>query len=378
MGRGAVTLMAVNGQEIIRLFETWSPKKLACMENDPIGLAIGTLNKPVSNVLVTLDVNDAVVNEAIDKGCELIIAHHPPIFRKLANIRTDNPAGALYEKLIKNDIAVYAAHTNLDVATGGVNDLLAEALQLQNCTLLEQTYSEKLMKLVVFEQQDNAEALRTALMNAGAGTIGDYKGCSFTSYGEGRFFPQHGANPTKGQVGAMHVEPEARIEVVFPQSMKNRVLKAMLNAHSYEEPAYDVFVLDIDVNEMGLGRVGRLAEPMTLRQFAEHVKAQLDVPFVRIVGDGESVVSKVAVVGGDGNKYIYAAKRAGADVFVTGDMYFHTAQDAEAIGLHIVDPGHHVEKVMIPGVANKMRELCDKLDIQFIESSVHTEPFACV
>lgn len=378
MGRGAVTLMAVNGQEIIRLFETWSPKKLACMENDPIGLAIGTLNKPVSNVLVTLDVNDAVVNEAIDKGCELIIAHHPPIFRKLANIRTDNPAGALYEKLIKNDIAVYAAHTNLDVATGGVNDLLADALQLQNCTILEQTYSEKLMKLIVFEQKDNAEALRTALMNAGAGTIGNYKGCSFTTYGEGRFFPEDGANPTKGQVGALHVEDEARIEVVFPQSTKNRVLKAMLNAHSYEEPAYDLYTMDIDVNEMGLGRIGRLAEPMTLRQFAEHVKTQLDVPFVRIVGDGESVVSKVAVVGGDGNKYIYAAKRAGADVFVTGDMYFHTAQDAEAIGLNIVDPGHHVEKVMIPGVANKMRTLCDKLDVQFIESNVHTEPFTCV
>ncbi|OCS90608.1 Nif3-like dinuclear metal center hexameric protein [Caryophanon latum] len=370
--------MAVNGQEIIRLFETWSPKKLACMENDPIGLAIGTLNKPVSNVLVTLDVNDAVVNEAIDKGCELIIAHHPPIFRKLANIRTDNPAGALYEKLIKNDIAVYAAHTNLDVAAGGVNDLLADALQLQNCTILEQTYSEKLTKLVVFEQQDNAEALRIALMNAGAGTIGNYKGCSFTSYGEGRFQAEDGANPTKGQVGTLHVEQEARIEVVFPQSMKNRVLKAMLNAHSYEEPAYDVYTMDIDVNEMGLGRVGRLAQPMTLRQFAEHVKTQLDVPFVRIVGDGESIVSKVAVVGGDGNKYIYAAKRAGADVFVTGDMYFHTAQDAEAIGLNIVDPGHHVEKVMIPGVANKMRSLCDKLDVQFIESNVHTEPFTCV
>lgn len=375
MGRGAVAIMAVNGQEIIRLFETWSPKKLACMENDPIGLAIGTLNKPVSNVLVTLDVNDAVVNEAIEKGCELIIAHHPPIFRKLANIRTDNPAGALYEKLIKHDVAVYAAHTNLDVATGGVNDLLADALQLQNCTILEQTYSEKLMKLVVFEQIANAEALRTALMQAGAGGIGDYKGCSFTTVGEGRFMPQQGANPTKGEVGTYHVEQEARIEVVFPQSLKNRVLKSMLNTHSYEEPAYDLYAMDIDTNEMGLGRVGRLAEPMTLAQFAEHVKEALDVPAVRIVGSKDAIISKVAVVGGDGNKYIYAAKRAGADVFVTGDMYFHTAQDAEAIGLHIVDPGHHVEKVMIPGVANKMRTLCNKLDVQFIESTVHTEPF---
>lgn len=375
MGRGAVALMAVNGQEIIRLFESWSPKKLACMDNDPIGLAIGTLNKPVANVLVTLDVNDAVVEEAIANGCELIIAHHPPIFRKLANLRTDSPAGALYEKLIKHDIAVYAAHTNLDVAAGGVNDLLAEALQLQNCTVLEQTYSEKLQKLVVFEQTSNAEALRTALMNAGAGAIGDYKGCSFTTYGEGRFMPQQGANPTKGQVGQYHIEEEARIEVVFPQSMKNRVLKAMLTTHSYEEPAYDLYTMDIDVNEMGLGRIGRLREPMTLADFVTHVKEALDVPAVRIVGDVNSTVSKVAVVGGDGNKYIYAAKRAGADVFVTGDMYFHTAQDAQAIGLQIVDPGHHVEKVMIPGVANKMRTLCQKLDVTFIESTVHTEPF---
>ncbi|OCS88548.1 Nif3-like dinuclear metal center hexameric protein [Caryophanon tenue] len=367
--------MAVNGQEIIRLFETWSPKKLACMDNDPIGLAIGTLNKPVSKVLVTLDVNDAVANEAIAQGCELIIAHHPPIFRKLANIRTDNPAGALYEKLIKHDVAVYAAHTNLDVATGGVNDLLAEALQLTDCEVLEKTYREQLMKLAVFEQQSNADALREALAKAGAGNIGDYTGCSFTTHGEGRYTAQAGANPTKGEVGTPHIEQEVRIEVVFPQSIKNRVLKAMLTTHSYEEPAYDLFTMAIDVNEMGLGRVGRLAQPMTMRDFVSHVKEALQVPAVRIVGDPDSIVSKVAVVGGDGNKYIYAAKRAGADVFVTGDMYFHVAQDAQTMGLQIVDPGHHVEKVMIPGVAKKMTELCAKLDVEFIESTVNTEPF---
>lgn len=367
--------MAVNGQEIIRIFETWSPKKLACMENDPIGLAIGTLNKAVSKVLVTLDVNDAVADEAIATGCELIIAHHPPIFRKLANLRTDNPAGALYEKLIKHDIAVYAAHTNLDVATGGVNDLLADALGLTERTLLEQTYSEQLMKLVVFEQQANAEVLRQALAAAGAGHIGQYEACSFSSQGEGRYMAQQGATPTKGQVGALHVEQEQRIEVVFPQSLKNRVLKAMLNTHSYEEPAYDLITLDIETNNMGLGRVGRLAQPMTLRNFVTLVKEALHVPAVRIVGDPDAIVSKVAVVGGDGNKYIYAAKRAGADVFVTGDMYFHVAQDAQAIGLQIVDPGHHVEKVMIAGVATKMTALCNKLDVEFMQSSINTEPF---
>lgn len=237
-------MKTVNGQEVIQVFETWSPKKLACMDNDPIGLAIGTLNKPVSKVLVTLDVNEAVANEAIEKGCELIIAHHPPIFRRLANIRTDHPAGRLYEKLIKHDIAVYAAHTNLDVAEGGVNDLLADALQLKNRSILEETYAENLLKLAVFIPTANAQALREALANAGAGRIGDYEACSYTTTGEGRFRALAGANPFVGSVGELHVEEEVKVEVVFPESIKGRVLKAMLTSHPYEEPAYDVIRLE--------------------------------------------------------------------------------------------------------------------------------------
>ncbi|MEK5232563.1 Nif3-like dinuclear metal center hexameric protein [Lysinibacillus sp. FSL K6-0232] len=373
-------MKAVNGQEIIQVFESWSPKKLACMDNDPIGLAIGTLNKPVHKVLVTLDVNEAVASEAIDKGCELIIAHHPPIFRRLANIRTDNPAGRLYEKLIKHDIAVYAAHTNLDVAAGGVNDLLADALQLEQRTILEETYSESLLKLAVFIPTANAEHLREALATAGAGRLGDYEACSYTSIGEGRFRAAAGANPFVGTVGELHMEEEVKVEVVFPESIKNRVIKAMLNSHPYEEPAYDIIRLEQRTNQMGLGRVGYLPEEMTLQQFASYVKQQLDVPAVRVVGDLQSKVQKVALVGGDGNKYIYAAKRAGADVFLTGDMYFHTAQDAQAIGLQIVDPGHHVEKVMIAGVAKKMATLCaeKKYHVEFVQSAIHTEPFLFV
>jgi len=373
-------MKTVNGQEVIQLFESWSPKKLACMENDPIGLAIGTLNKPVSKVLVTLDVNEAVADEAIAQGCELIIAHHPPIFRRLSNIRTDNPAGRLYEKLIKNDIAVYAAHTNLDVAEGGVNDLLADALQLENRSILEETYAENILKLAVFIPTANANDLREALAKAGAGRIGDYEACSYTTLGEGRFRALEGANPHVGSIGELHVEEEVKVEVVFPESIKNRVLKAMLNAHPYEEPAYDIIRLDQQTNVMGLGRVGYLPQEMTLHDFTQFVKQQLDVPTVRVVGDLQSKVKKVALVGGDGNKYIYSAKRAGADVFLTGDMYFHTAQDAQAIGLQIVDPGHHVEKVMIAGVAKKMARMCEdkKYFVDFVQSTIHTEPFLFV
>ena len=369
-----------NGNEVIQLFESWSPKKLACMPNDPIGLAIGTLNKNVSKVLVTLDVTDAVVDEAIASGCELIIAHHPPIFVKLSNLRTDNPQGRLYEKLIKNDIAVYAAHTNLDVAQGGVNDLLADALKLQNRQILEQTYSESMMKLAVFVPNEAADTVRAALATAGAGEIGNYDTCSFSSVGEGRFRALEDANPYVGAIGEVQIEPEQKIEVVFPQSIKNKVLKAMLNVHPYEEPAYDLFTLDVQTNEQGLGRIGKLAEPMTLKAFAEFVKVQLDVPCVRVVGPVDGLVQKVAIVGGDGNKYIRTAKFAGADVFVTGDIGFHMAQDAEVQGLSIVDPGHHVEKVMIKGVAEKMATLCTskKLQVEFIQSAIHTEPFTFI
>ena len=347
------------------------------MPNDPIGLAIGTLNKAVTKVLVTLDVTDEVVEEAIATGCELILAHHPPIFAKLSHLRTDNPQGQLFEKLIKHDIAVYAAHTNLDVAPGGVNDLLADALQLQDRKIFDETYKEQLMKLAVFVPLEAAERVRTALAKAGAGRIGDYANCSFTSDGEGRFQALEGAKPFAGEVGELHMEPEQKIEVVFPQSIKTKVLKAMLNSHPYEEPAYDFYTLDLETNVQGLGRVGKLAEPMTLKQFAQFVKQQLNVPAVRVVGDAERLVQKVAVVGGAGNSYVRQAIFAGADVFVTGDISFHVALDAKRDGLSIVDPGHHVEKVMIQGVAEKMTKMCaeKKLNVQFIQSQINTEPF---
>ncbi|WP_033541080.1 Nif3-like dinuclear metal center hexameric protein [Planococcus sp. CAU13] len=365
-----------NGQQIIEEFEKWSPKYLA-MEGDPIGLHVGTLNKKVGRVLVTLDVNEAVVDEAIAKGAELIIAHHPPIFRPMKNLQTDLPQGRLMEKLIKHDIAVYAAHTNLDVAFGGVNDLLAQALGLQDTEVLVQTYETELVKVAVFVPESHEEQVRQALGDAGAGAIGDYEHCSYTLSGTGRFRPTAAADPFIGEAGKMEMTEESKIEVVVRKSEKDRVIRAMIAAHPYEEVAYDVFTLENKELPMGLGRVGTLEQEMTLRGFAEMVKEKLNVPFARIVGNEEDKVKKVAVLGGDGNKYIHQAKRAGADVYVTGDMYFHTAQDAQAIGLNIVDPGHHVEKVMIRGVANQLAKRTD-WQCEFLPSEVDTEPFKLI
>lgn len=366
----------VNGHEVIGLFEKWSPKRYA-LEGDANGLHIGQLNRNTEKVLVTLDVNEEVVDEAIEQGANLIIAHHPPIFRPLKNIATDTPQGRMFEKCIKHDITVYAAHTNLDVAPGGVNDMLAERLGLTETKIVEKTYAEPLYKLVVFTPVTHAKEMRGVLGKVGAGALGDYTTCSFTTAGVGRFTPTDGANPYIGTVDKEEQVEEEKIEVIVPGPLKNQVLKAMFGAHPYEEPAYDVVMLEQETNELGLGRVGILPEKMTLDQFATHVKNVFDVPALRFVGDPKTEIKKVAVLGGDGNKYIYAAKRSGADVLVTGDLYYHVAHDAQALGLAIVDPGHNIEKVMIEGVANYMRKACEeaKFAVTFIESEVITEPF---
>lgn len=366
-----------NGQEIIAEFEKWSPKYLA-MEGDPIGLHVGTLNKKIERVLVTLDVNEEVVDEAIAKGAGLIIAHHPPIFRPLKNLQTDFPQGRLMEKLIKADVAVYAAHTNLDVAWGGVNDLLADALGLKNTSVLVPTFEAELVKIAVFVPESHEDAIREALGKAGAGAIGDYEYCSYTLSGTGRFRPTDEAAPFIGEAGKMEVTAESKVEVVARKNDKDRIIKAMLAAHPYEEAAYDVVALENKETAMGLGRVGTLEAPMTLKEFAELAKQQLDVPALRMVGDPNAAVKKVAVLGGDGNKYIQQAKRAGADAYVTGDMYFHIAQDAQAIGLNIIDPGHHVEKVMIQGVVDHMAKQQPNWQCEYLPSNTHTEPFRFV
>ncbi|MFD0048319.1 Nif3-like dinuclear metal center hexameric protein [Actinomycetes bacterium NPDC127524] len=365
-----------NGWEVIELFEQFSPKKYA-MEGDPIGLQVGHLNKPVTKVLIALDVLETVVDEAIEKGVELIIAHHPLIFRPLAKIITNTPAGRIIDKLIKHDIAVYAAHTNLDVAKNGVNDLLAEALGLQNTEVLSPTYQTQLKKLVVYAPKDAESDLRSVLAQAGAGAIGDYSECSFTGEGVGRFLPGSGTKPAIGQQGVLESVHEVRIETIFPEDLEKRVLSAMLKAHPYEEPAYDIYALENKGETLGLGRVGTLQQDMTLREFAEHVKASLDVKGVRAVGDLESTVRKVAVLGGDGNKYYTAANYKGADVYVTGDMYYHIAHDAMMTGLNIVDPGHNVEKVMKKGVAKVMAASSEKkkYDVEYIASEINTDPF---
>ena len=364
-----------NGHEIIQLFEQFSPKGLA-MEGDKIGLQIGRLNKKIDRIMIALDVLEEVIDEAIEKNVQLIIAHHPPIFRPLKNLLTDTTQGRMIEKLVKHDIAVYAAHTNLDVATGGVNDLLAAALGLGKTEILVPTYETKLKKIVVFVPVSHEEAVRMALGNAGAGFIGDYSHCSFSAKGTGRFLPGENTEPFIGKQGQFEAVDEIRIETIVPESLLKKTITALLKAHPYEEVAYDVYPVDNKGEVLGLGRIGTVKE-MTLAEFAEKVKTDLDVDQVRVVGDLNSKVKKVAVLGGDGNKYFTHAKFKGADVYVTGDIYYHTAHDAMMEGLNMIDPGHNVEKVMKRGVTEILKKMCQESGyrVEIFPSEINTNPF---
>jgi dinuclear metal center YbgI/SA1388 family protein len=365
-----------NGQAIIQAFESWSPKSLA-VEGDKIGLQIGTLNKPIKKIMVVLDLLDTVVDEAIEEAVDLIIAHHPIIFRPLKAIQTDRPYGKIVEKLIKHDIAVYAAHTNLDVAKGGVNDLMAEKLGLQNVEVLSPTTEIKLKKLVVFVPVEHSDTVREALASVGAGHIGNYSHCTFNSEGTGTFKPELGSDPFIGKAGKLEFVQEIKIETIFPAHLQNKVISRLLKAHPYEEVAYDIYSLDNKGEQLGLGRVGVLKEELTLKKFALFVKQAFEIEGLRVVGNLEDKVSKVAVLGGDGNKYVSSALFKGADVFVTGDVYYHVAHDAMMEGLNLIDPGHNVEKIMKEAVKNFLEKFLieNKYDTKIISSNLNTDPF---
>lgn len=355
----------------VTLAETW----------DKVGLHVGNPRQEVKKVLLTLDSNDeGVIDEAIAKGAGLILAHHAMIFKPVQTIRTDTPYGRKLGKLLNNDIAVYVAHTNLDIAEGGVNDILASRLHLENVQVLSRVHNTHLKKLVVFVPETHHDQVRQALGDAGAGAIGNYSHCTFNTPGVGTFVPQAGTNPFIGEQGKLEQVREVRLETIVSDRSQEQVIRAMLAAHPYEEVAYDLYPLEIMGQELGVGRVGDLVEEMTLGQFAEFVKGQYGVPFARVVGPLERKIRRVAVLGGSGEEYYPQAIAKGADVFVTGDIRYHWAQDALADGICMVDPGHNTEKIYLPSLQAFLQAKMSEYgyDTEILVSETNTEPFTCL
>ncbi len=307
-------------------------------EYDNSGLQVGLPEKEISSALITLDVTEKVIDEAIQKGCSIVISHHPLIFSGIKKITGRSPADRILFKAIKYDIAIYSSHTNLDMMRDGVSRKMAQKLGLQNIKVL-QPLKGKLIKLVTFIPEDHLEKVREALFNAGAGLIGNYDRCGFTVSGTGSFRAGDGTNPYAGEKGKDHFENEIRFETVLFSHLKEKVVNALLEAHPYEEVAFDTYILENDNIDYGLGCNGDLAEPVSGKDFLNLVSSVFGSRGIRYSGLTGKTVKKIALCGGAGASLLNNAVSSGADAFVTGDIKYHTWFEADDRIL-LVDCGH--------------------------------------
>ena len=324
--------------EVMRLIEDFDPLDL--QENwDNAGLQVGNPLREATGAMVCLDVTEAILDEAIAKGINLIITHHPLLFKGLKSITGRNSIERIVLKAIKNDIAIYSAHTNMDSAWGGVSHHMAKKIGLKDIEVLDCQHG-KLYKLIVFVPVASLDAVRTALVSSGAGNIGNYDSCSYVTQGEGSFRALEGAEPYVGAVGSVHHEAECRLEVILPGRCRSKVLRAMLEAHPYEEPAYDLIALSNENKYAGLGVVGNLPEAEDAVEFLNRVKGIFGTGAVRYSGDITKPIRRVALCGGAGAEFVREAVSRGADAFVTGDVKYHEFMDASERIL-IADIGHY-------------------------------------
>jgi dinuclear metal center YbgI/SA1388 family protein len=345
----------VRVQDLLGLVHGLFPPELA-EEWDNVGLQVGDPTATVTRLLVALDPSAAAVAAAEAQDAQLLITHHPLLFKPLRRLTPDDPVGRVVWQAVRHGVAIIAAHTNLDVAGDGLNRWLANRIGLEKEEPL-QPAAGSFFKLVVYVPGEYGEAVADALFAAGAGQIGAYDQCSFRTTGIGTFRPGAGATPFIGTVGQRERVEEVRLETVVPQRRLSRVLERMIKAHPYEEVAYDLLPLANQLPGAGLGRIGRLAEPLALAALAERIKGALGCQTVRLVGQSEQVVSKVAVCGGSGAGLIQEARRRGADVLVTGDVKYHEARQAEELGLALIDAGHFAtEYLAVAELATRLGE----------------------
>ena len=325
-------------KDITKLIEEAAPHAYA-ESWDNVGLLVGDANKEVSKVLLALDFSEDVLDEAIEKRAELIITHHPVIFGALKKITANSYTSKLIIKAIKNDVAIYAAHTNLDNISGGLNFIVAEKFGMENCRVLEPT-AAKLYKLTCFVPIEHTEKLLTAVFDAGAGQIGNYDSCSFSSEGMGSFKANDKANPFVGELNKIHYEPEKKIEVIIPSHRLSQVVNALVKAHPYEEPAYDIIVLENKNLIAGSGVIGNLPQAISENDFLSLIKDKLQTKVLRHSKITNKNISKVAICTGAGGFLLPQAISKGADAFITGDVKYHDFFVPDNC-LLLVDAGHY-------------------------------------
>jgi dinuclear metal center YbgI/SA1388 family protein len=332
-------------KEIIQSIEQLAPVPLQ-EDYDNSGIQVGDINKEATGALLAIDITENVVDEAVSLGCNLIISHHPLAFKPFKSLTGKNYVERCLMKAIKNDVVIYAAHTNLDNAQGGVNYKLAEMLGLENVKILKPK-ENSLLKFVTTVPLQHADSVRNALFNAGAGHIGNYDSCSYNLTGEGTFRAGKGANPYIGEIDDIHIETEVRIETVLPIMKREEVLRALLAVHPYEEPVYDLYPIENEWSRHGSGVVGVLPEPMPEQEFLYLLKDIFNLPTIRHSKIQGKEIRDVAICGGSGAFLIPNAISYGADAFITGEAKYNDYYDVE-------------DRILLAVVGHYESEICTK------------------
>lgn len=340
---------------ICAFMNTWAPPGLA-YPWDRVGLQTGNPSRHVETVLVCLTVTREALAAALRAKAEMIIAHHPLIWTPLKTLCQDAPTATLCLELVRADIACFAAHTNLDIAPGGVNDALAGRLGLRDGVPLFRDEHLQQVKVVTFVPESHRNMIRDALAGAGAGVIGDYTHCSFNAAGTGTFLPGDAANPYLGGKGVVNQAPEWRLEMVADKARLSLIIKALYQAHPYEEPAYDIIPLENPNKALGLGVLGHLEKKTSLAAFSRHVCRVLGLEHVHVYGAGNKAVASVAALAGSGGSYIERLPED-VDVYVSGDISYHAAEAALLRGIPCIDAGHRgTELPIVDGIAKRLRK----------------------
>lgn len=367
-------------ETVVNIMETIAPSYLA--ENwDNVGIHIGEYNKSIHKILVCLEVTETIIDEAICKKIDMIICHHPLIFKAIKNVKTDNPIGKMIYRLIKNNIALYCAHTNLDIVHGGTNDVLTKRLNITETRPLIKINKEKYFKFVVYVPKTHVENVRGAICDGGAGYVGNYSHCTFQTEGIGTFKPLEGTNPFIGSIGNVEKVEEQKLETIVAKGNLKQVIKNVLEAHPYEEVAYDIIPLNNYIKKYGLGRVGKLVEPMNLSIFCEEIKSKLGIKSIRLIGNLDKVIQHVGVCTGSGAEFIYDAYKAGCDCYITGDVKYHDAQYALSLGMAVIDAGHfETEHLVCEPLVEDLNKIVmeNKYHLEVLLASNNINPFKTI
>ncbi|MCW5933704.1 MAG: Nif3-like dinuclear metal center hexameric protein [Fimbriimonadia bacterium] len=339
-------LIPVPISQILHFLEQTAPRAFA-LPGDPIGLQVGAIDTQVSRIAVALDPDMRSAQAALNHECQLLMTHHPLIYRPLQSVVSIDPVGSVVHFLCQHQIAHIAAHTNWDCAPGGVNDALASALELTNTRPFGFGAEVPQFKLVTFVPLEHLDAVIDAMAMVGAGEIGLYRRCAFYHEGYGTYEPQSGAEPFMGTIGERETATEARLEMVVSGHQLEEARAALLATHPYEEVAYDVYPLQ-DAKCYSMGRVGLLPYPMDAEALRDYIAERLGSPYTRFYGDPERVVQSLAVLGGSGGDYLRQAKAAQADAYLTGEVRHHHTWEADAWDIALYDAGH--AETEMPGV----------------------------